>query len=65
MAKVKAWLDAKLAKFISRTLTVFICASGFFWMERLGEDNWTYIALLYIGATKAKDYAYLKWGNGQ
>lgn len=61
MAVIKAWLDLKLAKFISRTLMVFICASGFFWLEKLGEDNWTYIALMYISATKAMDFAKLKW----
>ena len=58
-----AWLDGKLAKFVSRKLMVLIFASSFFWMERLGEDNWTYLALVYIGVQGLVD-GFIKWKSG-
>jgi hypothetical protein len=58
-----SWLDVNMGKFISRTLLVFVISTGLFYMEKIGEDNWTYIAMVYIGTTKAKDFAILRWGK--
>lgn len=55
MAKTVAWFDSKLGKFISRTLCVFICASGFLWLDKIGEDNWALITMVYLAGQKGVD----------
>lgn len=63
LKKASSYLDAKLNKFISRKLFILLAGSGFFYFDKLGQDNWTYIALVYIGVQGLVD-GWVEWKKG-
>ena len=63
MARIRSWLDINLTKFMSRKLFVFGIATVMLVLEKITEDNWTPIAIAYIGLEGFADMA-IRWKTG-
>ena len=60
MARVKAFFDKYTEKFISRKFLVFILATIGVAAGFITEDNWTAIAIAYVGMEGFSDLA-VRW----
>lgn len=60
MARVKAFFDKYTEKFISRKFLVFILATIGVAAGFVTEDNWTAIAIAYVGMEGFSDLA-IRW----
>jgi hypothetical protein len=61
---VKAFVDRGLHKIFSRKLFVFITSTVLMAQNSLASEDWTAIALVYIGSQAAVDIA-SRWRNGK
>ena len=61
---MKNIVDNHLQKFISRKLLVWFTASGFLMMDKLDGEQWTAIALAYVGVQGFADIA-VRWKEGK
>tara|TARA_Y100000034_G_C6904889_1_gene419565 strand:- start:1334 stop:1528 length:195 start_codon:yes stop_codon:yes gene_type:complete len=61
---MKAFLDKKLEKFLSRKLLVWITSTGLLLADAINGEQWVAVALIYIGLQGAADIA-AKWKFGQ
>ena len=64
MARMKAFADKYLEKFMSRKLLVWITTTVLLVLEKLDGEEWVAIALLYIGSQGLADIA-TAWKSGQ
>jgi hypothetical protein len=55
--RVKQWLDSKMSKFISRKLLVFTVSTVLLALGNLDADNWTTLAVAYVGVEGFVDIA--------
>lgn len=55
--RIKQWLDAKMSKFISRKLLVFAVSTVLLALGKLDADNWTALAVAYVGVEGFADIA--------
>ena len=63
MARVKAFLDKYVEKFISRKFLAWVVATYLAVIGQLTSDNWVAVTLTYIGAEALVDLA-LRWKHG-
>jgi len=64
MARVKAFADRHLEKFMSRKLLVWISTTALLLTEYVNSEQWVAIALAYIGSQGIADIA-VAWKSGQ
>ena len=64
VAKVKAFADKYLERFMSRKLLVWISTTALLLTEYVNSDQWVAIALAYIGSQGIADIA-VAWKSGQ
>ena len=60
---MKEVVDKYLGKFISRKLTIVALATFFLYIGALSGDEWTSLALAYVGTQGFVDAA-VKWKHG-
>ena len=60
---MKAFLDSKLEKFLSRKLLVWLTATGLLLGRAIDGEQWVAIALAYICMQGATDAA-ARWKHG-
>ena len=63
MAEIKAYIDKYLERWTSRKLLVWLTASGFLAVNKLGPDEWVAVSLAYIGVEGLADIA-TRWKHG-
>jgi hypothetical protein len=64
MARMKAFVDRHLEKYLSRKLLVWMTTTGLLFAEKLNGEQWVAIALAYIGSQGLADIA-TAWKSGQ
>ena len=64
MARIKAFADKHLEKFMSRKLLVWISTTALLLTEYVNSEQWVAIALAYIGSQGIADIA-VAWKSGQ
>ncbi len=60
MAKIKAFIDTNLERFMSRKLLVWITTTGLLFADKVNGEQWIAISLGYIGIQGVADIA-AKW----
>lgn len=60
-----ALVDGFVKRMISRKFLVFIIATIAFFSSDLSQENWTYIAMIYIGIQGVADLPRLKFEVNQ
>ena len=63
VARLKAFADKYVERFISRKFFFFLTATGLCAYGTVTSDNWTAITLAYIGTQALVDMA-VKWKHG-
>mgnify|MGYP005822225345 FL=1 len=63
MARVKAFMDKYLERWMSRKLLVWSTATTFLALEKLNSDEWVAVSLAYIGIQGLADIA-TRWKHG-
>lgn len=63
MARVKAFLDKYVEKFISRKFLAWLTATYLVAIHALTSDDWVAVTLTYIGAEALVDLA-VRWKHG-
>ena len=63
MARVKAFLDKHVERFISRKFLAWITATGLTIHGTVSSDNWVAVTLAYIGTQALVDMA-VAWKHG-
>ncbi|MAH43393.1 hypothetical protein CL614_06805 [archaeon] len=63
MAKVRAWLDKHLERFISRKFLAWGTATYLVAIHSLTSDDWVAVTLVYIGSEALVDLA-SRWKHG-
>ena len=63
MARVRAWLDKHLERFISRKFLAWCTATYLIATGSLTSDNWVAVTLVYIGSEALVDLA-ARWKHG-
>jgi hypothetical protein len=64
VARVKAFADKYLERFMSRKLLVWISTTALLLTEYVNSEQWVAIALAYIGSQGVADIA-VAWKTGQ
>ena len=64
MARLKAFADTHLERFLSRKLLVWITTTLLLVHDKLNGEQWVAIALAYIGSQGIADIA-TAWKSGQ
>ena len=64
MARMKAFVDRHLEKYLSRKLLVWMTTTGLLFADKLNGEQWVAIALAYIGSQGLADIA-TAWKSGQ
>jgi len=64
MARIKAFADKYLEKFMSRKLLVWVSTTVLLVVDKLDGEQWVAIALAYIGSQGIADIA-TAWKSGQ
>ena len=64
MARVKAFADKHLERFMSRKLLVWLSTTSLLLAEYVNSEQWVAIALAYIGSQGIADIA-VAWKSGQ
>ena len=60
---IKPAVNYLIDKLISRKLTVFIIATWLLFSDKLTDNSWTYIAMIYMGVQGAIDILKAKTSN--
>jgi hypothetical protein len=60
---MKAFLDKKLEKFLSRKLLVWFTSTGLLLADSISGEQWVAVSLVYIGLEGAADIA-ARWKFG-
>lgn len=55
--RIRQWLDSRMSKFISRKLLVFSISTVLLALGKLDADNWTTLAVAYVGVEGFADIA--------
>ena len=63
MARVRAFLDKYVEKFISRKFLAWVVATYLIATGALTSDNWVAVTLTYIGSEALVDLA-VRWKHG-
>ena len=63
MAKVRAWLDKHLERFISRKFLAWGTATYLVSTSALTSEDWVAVTLVYIGSEALVDLA-TRWKHG-
>ena len=63
MARVTAWLDKHLNRFISRKFLAWVTATWLALQNSLTSEDWVAVTLVYIGSEALVDIA-SRWKNG-
>jgi len=63
VAKLKAFADRYIERFISRKFLAWLAATGLCAYGTVTSDNWTAVTLAYIGSQALVDLA-VKWKHG-
>ena len=63
MAKVRAWLDKHLERFISRKFLAWGTATYLVSINSLTSEDWVAVTLVYIGSEALVDLA-TRWKHG-
>ena len=64
MARIKAFADKYLERFMSRKLLVWVSTTVLLVVDKLDGEQWVAIALAYIGSQGVADIA-VAWKSGQ
>ena len=64
MARVKAFADRHLERFMSRKLLVWLSTTSLLLAEYVNSEQWVAISLAYIGSQGMADIA-TAWKSGQ
>ena len=64
MARMKAFVDRHLERYLSRKLLVWLATTGLLFADKLNGEQWVAIALAYIGSQGAADIA-TAWKSGK
>ena len=64
MARMKAFLDRHIERFISRKFLAWITATGLAIHGSVTSDNWVAVTLAYIGTQALVDMA-TQWKHGK
>ena len=64
MARIKAFADRHLERFLSRKLLVWITTTSLLVHDKLNGEQWVAISLAYIGSQGIADIA-TAWKSGQ
>jgi hypothetical protein len=64
MARIKAFADKHLERFLSRKLLVWITTTGLLIFDKINGEQWVAISLAYIGSQGIADIA-TAWKSGQ
>lgn len=64
MARIKAFADRHLERFLSRKLLVWITTTSLLVHDKLSGEQWVAISLAYIGSQGIADIA-TAWKSGQ
>ena len=64
MARVKAFADRHLERFMSRKLLVWLSTTSLLLAEYVNSEQWVAISLAYIGSQGLADIA-TAWKSGQ
>ena len=63
MARVRAWLDKHINRFISRKFLAWVTATWLALQNSLTSEDWVAVTLVYIGSEALVDIA-SRWKNG-
>jgi len=55
MAKVKAWLDRNMGKFVSRKLAVWITSTVLLVQGHIPADDWVLLSAIWMGGQAVID----------
>ena len=64
MARIKAFADKHLERFMSRKLLVWLSTTSLLLAEYVNSEHWVAISLAYIGSQGLADIA-TAWKSGQ
>ena len=64
MATVKANIDKRLEKYMSRKLLVWLTTTGLLLADKVTNEQWVAIALAYVGIQGFADIA-VRWKSGK
>ena len=64
MARVKAIVDKRLEKYMSRKLLVWLTTPGLLLADKVTNEQWVAIALAYVGIQGFADIA-VRWKSGK
>lgn len=64
MARVKAWIDKHVERFISRKFLAWGTATYLVATNSLTSDDWVAVTLVYIGSQALVDLA-VQWKHGK
>ena len=64
MATVKAIIDKRLEKYMSRKLLVWLTTTGLLLADKVTNEQWVAIALAYVGIQGFADIA-VRWKSGK
>ena len=64
MATVKAIIDKRLEKYLSRKLLVWLTTTGLLLADKVTNEQWVAIALAYVGIQGFADIA-VRWKSGK
>jgi|TARA_R110000824_G_scaffold181438_2_gene362199 hypothetical protein len=64
MARIKAFADKHLERFLSRKLLVWITTTNLLIFDKINGEQWVAISLAYIGSQGIADIA-TAWKSGQ
>jgi|TARA_Y100001937_G_C6996816_1_gene274576 hypothetical protein len=64
MARVKAIVDKRLEKYMSRKLLVWLTTTGLLLADKVTNEQWVAIALAYVGIQGFADIA-VRWKSGK
>jgi len=64
MSRMKAIIDKRLEKYLSRKLLVWLTTTGLLLADKVTNEQWVAIALAYVGIQGFADIA-VKWKSGK
>jgi hypothetical protein len=64
MSTMKAIIDKRLEKYLSRKLLVWLTTTGLLLADKVNSEQWVAIALAYVGIQGFADIA-VRWKSGK
>ena len=64
MEQIKAYVDRKLEKFLSRKLLVWIMSTVLLWFDKVDGEQWVALSLAYVCVQGVTDAA-TQWKHGK